>query len=366
MNFPPANLSPFHSDVLQQTQLGQLCGRNQLFRDRYEILRMLGRGGFGVTFLARDAYLPSQPLCVIKQLCPRATDALTLQSARKRFECEAKTLSLLGSHSQIPMLLDYFVMEGEFYLVQEYVRGATLARLVRRYGAFSESAVKGFLREMLQLLQYIHQNHVIHRDIKPQNIIRCQDDGRLVLIDFGAVKEPMAQFSETTGRTATTNFVGTIGFAPPEQFSLRAVYGSDIYALGVTCLYLLTGKAPLDFDSDRTTGEIYWQDSVQVSDAFTEILNKMIKISVRERFQSAGAILRSLNREFPQDNLAHCLTVQPPANSQGKNQQNPGSPNSPLNRTAIAIRDWKNRLHEHQRRSGSPRMKNTLSPSGSS
>jgi serine/threonine protein kinase len=219
---------------------------------------------------------------------------------------------------------------------------------------------------MLQLLQYIHQNHVIHRDIKPQNIIRCQDDGRLVLIDFGAVKEPMAQLNETTGRTATTNFVGTIGFAPPEQFSLRAVYSSDIYALGVTCLYLLTGKAPLDFDSDRTTGEIYWQDSVQVSDAFTEILNKMIKISVRERFQSAGAILRSLNREFPQDNLAHCLTVQPPANSQGKNQQNPGSPNSPLNRTAIAIRDWKNRLHEHQRRSGSPRMKNTLSPSGSS
>jgi len=367
MNFPPANLSPFHSDVLQQTQLGQLCGREQLFRDRYEILRMLGRGGFGVTFLARDAYLPSQPLCVIKQLCPRVTDALTLQTARKRFECEAKTLSLLGSHSQIPMLLDYFVMEGEFYLVQEYVRGSTLARLVRRYGAFTESAVKGFLREMLQLLQYIHQNQVIHRDIKPQNIIRCQDDGRLVLIDFGAVKEPMAQLNDTVGRTLTTNFVGTIGFAPPEQFSLRAVYASDIYALGVTCLYLLTGKAPLDLNSDRTTGEIYWRDAVKVSDAFAQILDKMIKISVPDRYQSAGSILRALNREFPQDNLAYCLTVQPPANNQAKHKQGSDAQKSPspVSKTAIAIRDWKNRLKDQQR-SGSPRMKGTLSPSGSS
>jgi serine/threonine-protein kinase len=93
MNFPPTNLSTFHSDVLQQTELGQLCGTEQLFRDRYEILRMLGRGGFGVTFLARDANLPGEPLCVIKQLCPKFSDPIGLQTARKRFEQEARTLS---------------------------------------------------------------------------------------------------------------------------------------------------------------------------------------------------------------------------------------------------------------------------------
>lgn len=350
MNFPPTNLSPFHSDVLQQTQLGQLCGKEQLFRNRYEILRMLGRGGFGVTFLARNVYLPSQPLCVIKQLCPKFTDPLALQSARKRFEREAKTLALLGSHSQIPLLLDYFVIDDEFYLVQEYVRGATLARLVRRSGPLPEAAVKQFLREILPVLQYIHKNQVIHRDIKPQNIIRCDDHKRLVLIDFGAVKEQIVQSGDTSMKAPTTQFIGTVGFAPPEQFSLRPVYASDIYALGVTCLYLLTGKAPLDFESDRTTGEIRWQRAVQVSDFFAKILEKMLKISVQERYQSAEAIVRSLNKESPHNNLAHCLTVQPPVQSDPVQNQSTSSSEdyiSPAARAAKGIRDWKAKV-EHK------------------
>jgi serine/threonine-protein kinase len=230
MNFPPANLSSFHSDVLQQTELGQLCGQEQLFRDRYEVLRMLGRGGFGVTFLAKDVSLPGEPLCVIKQLCPKFSEPAALEIARKRFEREAKTLGKLGSHSQIPMLLNYFVANGEFYLVQEYVHGATLARLVRRHGCIPEAAAKRFLLEMLPLLQYIHDQQVIHRDIKPQNIIRCKEDGRLVLIDFGAVKEEIVQASDTSMKMPTTQFIGTVGFAPPEQITLRPVFGSDIYA----------------------------------------------------------------------------------------------------------------------------------------
>jgi serine/threonine-protein kinase len=344
MNFSPTNLSPFHSDVLQQTQLGQLCGKRQLFRERYEILRMLGRGGFGVTFLARNVYLPGQPLCVIKQLCPKFSDPLALQSARKRFEREAKTLALLGSHSQIPSLLDYFVMNDEFYLVQEYVRGATMARFVRRSGRVTEAGVKQFLREILPVLQYIHKNQVIHRDIKPQNIIRCEDDGRLVLIDFGAVKEQIVQSGDTSMKAATTQFIGTVGFAPPEQFSLRPVYASDIYALGITCLYLLTGKAPLDFESERTTGEICWQDVVQVSDSFAKILEKMLKIPLRERYQSAEAVLRSLNKELPQNNLAHCLTVQPPGQNEPAQISSSSHSEdyiSPAARSAKAIRDWK-------------------------
>lgn len=347
MNFPQANLSPFHTDILQQTQLGQLCGRGQLFRDRYEILRMLGRGGFGVTFLARNVYLPSQPLCVIKQLCPKFSDPPALQNARKRFEREAKTLSLLGSHSQIPMLLDYFVLDDEFYLVQEYVRGATLARLVRRSGKVTETGVKQFLREILPVLQYIHKNKVIHRDIKPQNIIRCEDDGRLVLIDFGAVKEQIVQIGDTSVKGATTQFIGTVGFAPPEQFSLRPVYASDIYALGVTCLYLLTGKAPLDFESERTTGEIRWHNAVEVSDSFAKILDKMLKISLQERYQSVEPIVRALNRESSRDNLSHCMTVQPPTQNQPTQNHPIGSTDdyrSPAARAARAIRDWKTKL----------------------
>ncbi|NEO26411.1 MAG: serine/threonine protein kinase, partial [Kamptonema sp. SIO4C4] len=247
MPFPPPNLSKFHNDVLHNTLLGKLFGTKKLFRDRYLILRLLGRGGFGVTFLARDLTLPGKPFCVIKQLCPRVSEQKALDTARLRFKREAKILSALGNHSRIPMLLDYFVMEGDFYLIQEYVRGATLARLVRRQGCQSEVIVKRVLRETLELLDYVHSQGVIHRDVKPQNIILAQDR-RLVLIDFGAVKEQLIQIEESSScKGVTTHFVGTVGFAPPEQFSLRPVYASDLYALGVTCLYLLTGKAPLDF-----------------------------------------------------------------------------------------------------------------------
>lgn len=343
MNFPPANLSPFHSDVLQQTKLGQLCGREQLFRDRYEVIRMLGRGGFGVTFLARDMYLPGNPLCVIKQLCPKTSDAIVLETARKRFECEAKTLAKLGSHAHIPMLLDYFTIDGEFYLVQEYVQGATLARLVRRFGVMSEIEVKVFLHEMLHILHYIHKHNVIHRDIKPQNIIRCEDDGRLVLIDFGAVKETIAQ-SDDTG---VSNFIGTVGFAPPEQFSLRSVYASDIYALGITCIYLLTGKGPLDLESDRATGEIRWRGEVQVSDSLGDILDKMVKVALEERYLSARAVLRSLYKESPPEDLLYCLATQPFLDM-GLTENDIESSSEqyipPIVRTAIAIREWKARL----------------------
>lgn len=363
MNFQPVNLSSFHSDVLQQTELGQLCGQQKLFRDRYEVLRMLGRGGFGVTFLARDVSLPGEPFCVIKQLCPKVSEPSALENARKRFEREAKTLAKLGSHSQIPMLLDYFVADGEFYLVQEYIRGVTVARWVRRYGCITETAAKRFLREMLPVLQYIHNQQVIHRDIKPQNIIRCQDDNRLVLIDFGAVKELIAQAGETTMRGATTHFIGTVGFAPPEQFSLRPVFGSDIYSLGVTCLYLLTGKAPLDFDSDRHTGELLWQNSVQLSESFAKILGKMLKISLQDRYRSANAILRALDNELPQDNLAQCLIIRnQPLSDDAANQNDSNSTahHTPAAKAAIAIRDWKYRMQERQRQRQKEKIESLL------
>ncbi|MFB8791549.1 MAG: serine/threonine-protein kinase [Potamolinea sp.] len=369
MNFPPGNVSSFHSDVLQDTELGQLCGQQQRFRNRYEVLRMLGRGGFGVTFLAKDMYLPGQPLCVIKQLCPKFSDPTVLENARKRFEREAKTLAKLGSHSQIPMLVDYFVDQGEFYLIQEYVRGATLARLVRRNGCLSEAGAKRFLSEILPVLQYIHSQQVIHRDIKPQNIIRCQDDGRLVLIDFGAVKEQIAQAGDTSMKMPTTNFIGTVGFAPPEQFSLRPVFGSDLYALGVTCLYLLTGKAPLDFDCDRVNGELLWQDRIKLSPSFAKILGKMLKISLQERYKSASTILQALNDGAPQDNLSQCLitrqqTISDKTSSQ--NQSSSDNPRSPAAKAAIAIRDWKIRVEEKKQQRQRQNNEKLVSESGNS
>ncbi len=362
MAFPPSNLSQFHNDVFRETLLGQLCGKKQLFRDRYLVLRMLGRGGFGVTFLAQDFQLPGRPFCVIKQLCPRVNEPKALDTARRRFKREAKTLAALGSHSQIPLLLDYFVLDEDFYLVQEYVRGMTLARLVRRQGCQPERVVKRSLRELVVLLDYIHARGVIHRDVKPQNVILCQD-GRLVLIDFGAVKEQLMRIAENTTRATTTHFVGTVGFAPPEQFSLRPVYASDLYALGVTCLYLLTGKAPLDFQSDRRTGELHWQDRIEVSKPFAQVLAKLLKPALHDRYSTAAEILSDLDRIAPQDDLAQCLTTSPapPASREPEPTVDPGAATAADSRaepryrpqvvqTARAIRDWKARRAQLKQR----------------
>jgi len=367
MNRSIADLSRFRADAVDRSHLSDLCGSGYCFRDRYEMLKTLGRGGFGITFLAKDITLPGHPLCVIKQLCPKVHDFAALQQARKRFEQEAKILGKLGSHAQIPQLLDYFEAEGEFYLVQEYVRGSTLSREMKRSGPCSEASVKRFLREFLPLLHYVHSNNVIHRDIKPPNLIRCRDDGRLVLIDFGAVKEKISQIGESSFKATTTQFVGTVGFSPPEQLASRPIYASDIYALGITCLYLLSGKPPLEFDYEFVTGEVRWSDHITVSDHFGGILTKMLKISPQERYPSAKAVLRALDLEPYLDNLVYCMNVKPkpfPGCDGDQDALDSEAYIPPLVRTATAIRDWQAKMKARRLREISLQPTITFSDSG--
>ncbi len=345
MNPSVARLDSLRLSPQHRTQLGQMCGSGELFHDRYSIHRVLGRGGFGVTFLAQDAKLPGSPLCVIKQLCPKVNNPLTLRRAEQRFEREATILGQLGSHAQVPRLLDYFEEDKEFYLVQEYVKGWTLAKEVKREGMLSEIEVKRFLLEILPVLTYIHQHGVIHRDIKPPNILRSQEDGRLVLIDFGAVKEQFVDANMVTDRTSVTHFVGTLGFAPAEQLALRPTYASDIFALGVTCLYMLTGKPPMEFSYDFATGEVCWQNVVTVSDHFGRVLDRMLKVSLRDRFQSAMEIQRALELEPHLDDLQLCMNLRPALEDiSDEALLGSGDYLPPTVRTAIAIRRWNSKV----------------------
>ncbi len=291
----------------------QSCGSRLLLRDRYRVLSSLGQGGFGATFIALDESLPGEPTCVIKQLRPSGTAPHVLQMARELFEREAATLGRIGNHPQVPRLLDFFEDREQFYLVQEYISGATLQQEVKTQGVFSEAGVKQFLSEVLPLLQYIHEQKVIHRDIKPANLIRRAQDSRLVLIDFGAVKNQVSQTAALqSGQTALTAYaIGTPGFAPPEQMAMRPVYSSDIYALGVTCIYLLTGKSPKDLDYNPTTGEMMWEHLVQISPHLSNVLRKMLDVSVRTRYQSSPDVLRALEMEPYLDSLAQSLVSQP-------------------------------------------------------
>lgn len=332
---------------LANTELCQACGAKLLLRDRYRVVQALGQGGFGATFLAKDESLPGSPYCVIKQLRPVATSPHVMQMARDLFQREAKTLGKIGNHPQVPRLLDYFEANQEFFLVQEYISGSTLQQEVKRSGPFSEAGIKQFLSEVLPMLQYIHSQQVIHRDIKPANLIRRSQDKKLVLIDFGAVKDQVsptrAGASEQTALTAYA--IGTPGYAPPEQMAMRPVYASDIYALGVTCLYLMTGKSPKDLDYDPATGEILWRQQVHISDHFAEVLSKMLEVSVRHRYQDAGEVLRALDLEPYLDSLAQGMVSQAnrPLRSPGSDlDRSEGtsvvSGSSPSARLAAAIR----------------------------
>ncbi len=277
--------------------LCQACGARLLVRNRYRVTKSLGQGGFGATFVAIDVSLPGEPICVIKQLRPSNNHEKFLRMARELFEREARTLGKIGNHPQIPRLLDFFEERRNFYLVQEYVSGHTIHQEVKQMGLFKEEKIRDFLIEILPVITYIHSQQVIHRDIKPANILRREQDGKLVLIDFGAVKNYVAQMEPQEGveQGSNTQFaVGTSGYAPPEQLAMRPIFASDIYALGVTCIYLMTGKSPKDIEYNPSTGEMMWQKHVHLSKHLTQVLSKMLEVSVRYRYQSVEEIQRAL------------------------------------------------------------------------
>ncbi len=306
----PACPHPENSNEASQCSA---CGLGLVLRKRYRIVKPLGKGGFGATFLAHDLSLPGSPKCVVKQLRPSTRAPKVLDMAQKLFKREAKTLGKIGDHPQIPRLLDYFSGKQQFYLVQEYVEGCNLREDIRASGPYNEEKIRTFLREILPILDYIHTQEVIHRDIKPANILRRTQDNRLVLIDFGAVKDEVQQMTMFgTGETAFTNFaIGTAGFAPPEQMALRPVYSSDIYAVAMTCVYLMTGKSPNALEHDPVTGEVQWRSLVSVSDSLAAILRKMLEMSVYQRYHSAEEVLSALDQELDIPDFSDGLTVQP-------------------------------------------------------
>ena len=287
-----------HPKNPNNVQVCQACGGNLRLNGRYQILGTLGKGGFGATFAAADVGLQGTPICVVKQLKPATDDPNVFKMAKQLFEREAQALAKLGVHPQIPTLFSYFEENQEFYLVQEYVKGNNLHQEVKKNGPFSEEGVKQFLSELLPILTYIHSEKVIHRDIKPANLIRSQADQKLVLIDFGAVKNDANSVlaASSSPQTALTNFaIGTAVFAPPEQMAMRPVYASDIYALGMTAIYLLTGMSLKDIECNNQTGEMDWQKYVSVSDSFATVLKKMTELAIRYRYKSAEEVLDALN-----------------------------------------------------------------------
>ena len=272
-----------------------------LLNNRYRIIKTLGAGGFGETFLAEDTQMPSSRRCVIKQLKPVANNPQLYNLVRDRFQREAAVLEDLGDGChQIPRLYAYFSESGQFYLVQEWVEGETLRRKIDTSGVMSESSVRALLNSILPVLDFVHSKRIVHRDIKPDNIILRQRDGLPVLIDFGAVKETMGTDINSAGNTVSSIVIGTPGFMPSEQAAGRPMYSSDLYALALTAIYLLTGKWPQEL-ADPLAGEIAWhRHAFNVSPSLAAVLDKAVQFSPRERYATAREMLSALQSSaFP-------------------------------------------------------------------
>ncbi|MEH1952047.1 MAG: serine/threonine-protein kinase [Nostoc sp.] len=266
----------------------------QLLDGRYQVLQTLGGGGFGQTYIAQDTHRPGFPKCVVKHLKPVTRSPEFLKTARRLFTSEAETLEQLGYHDQIPRLLAYFEDNQEFFLVQEFIEGHTLKAELFPNQRWTEDRVIQLLQQVLGILQFIHSHNVIHRDIKPDNIIRRQQDGKLVLIDFGAVKQVQTQLLTIAGHTGATIIIGTPGYMSTEQGQGKPRPNSDIYSLGIIGIQSLTGLHPINFEEDPNTGEISWQHQANVSSELASVLSKMVLHHFKQRYQSAAEVLHVL------------------------------------------------------------------------
>ncbi|MGB6300598.1 MAG: serine/threonine-protein kinase [Rivularia sp. (in: cyanobacteria)] len=281
-----------------------------ILRNRYKIIRQLGSGSFGTTYLAEVLDLPENAVCVVKNL-RRAETQEELEDFIKFFGREGKALYHLGNHcNQIPRLFAHFEEQGEYYLVQEYIDGHDLSQEIFSGNKLSEAETIKLLKEILEVLKILHDKDIIHRDIKAQNLMRRNSDGKIVLIDFGAVKEISQSKVNPAEATSRTAMIGTHGYMPNEQFNGFPKLSSDVYAVGMLGIYALTGVRPQELPKDPNNFEVIWQDRVVVSPNFASVLDKMVRSNFRERYKNAGEALQALEI-ISSESTARTLKVSP-------------------------------------------------------
>jgi serine/threonine protein kinase len=271
----------------------------KVLQGRYQIVQALGAGVFGQTYIAVDIDHPENPKCVVKQLKATGSQPSYLDTLRLRFLTETETLKHLGHHNQIPELLGCFEEKERFYLVQEFIEGHALTAelpMGQQWGSlWNEREVIQFLNDVLEILEFVHSQGVIHCDVKPENLIRRACDGKLVLIDFGSIQP--VDFGVDAALPIYHLPVTSLGYIPPEQFISQAQPNSDIYSLGMIAIQGLTGLAPLQLKIDPYTNDIYWRlNNTRVNDYLAAVLSQMIRYNHETRFQSVVEVLQVLKQ----------------------------------------------------------------------
>jgi WD40 repeat protein/serine/threonine protein kinase len=270
---------------------------SQLLDGRYQIIEVIETGEFGLNYLAKDIRRPGEPQCFVKHLRPGTSEPELINTTRRLFLKEAEVLEKLGQHDQIPQLFAFFEENEEFFLVESFVAGHSLSTEIVPGNPLTEEKVILLLKELLEILVFVHGQGVIHRDIKPGNLIRRYSDNKLVLIDFGSVKEiHIAQ-----RQAPVTVRIGTMEYMPIEQFQYNPQLNSDIYALGMIGIQAVTGLPAYDLPKLRDLknsqkGEIIWRHLAACSQGLADVLDNMVCYDFRERYQSAAEALADLRK----------------------------------------------------------------------
>ncbi len=283
-------------------------GFPQITRRGYKIIKQLGQGGFGTTYLVVEEVGSMSYQYALKHFTFPSHDPDSYATAQRLFQREAAILKTLNGHPQIPNFIDYWDENQEFYLLQEFISGDTLYNELN-HDKKSEEYVVEFLTSILEILRFVHQSKIIHRDINPSNIIRRSSDNQLVLIDFGAgaIKKIVTTTTCTQVQSPPTK-IYTRGYAPIEQIQGKPQYNSDIYALGVTAIEMLTGIEPQNLMEDHN-GEIIWRKEAVVSDRLADILNQMVRADYRDRYSSVEEVLVELQTKPLYQSQTQLLTA---------------------------------------------------------
>ena len=267
----------------------QHCGQRLRLGDRYQAFSALGSGQSSRTFMAVDTQKLFDPRCIVKGFAYDGDEVERVERSMESFRQEVAQLEQLSQHPQLPDLYAYFERDRQQFLVQEWIAGRTLLQQLQEEGCFDESQVQQVLLEVLPILHFLHTHQIVHRDIKPANLIRRTEDAKLMLVDYGAAK-----VITPSGLLKTGTVIGSAEYAAPEQLVGKALFASDLYSLGVTCIHLLTGVSPFDL-FHAPSGTWLWRSvAAPVSDRLTQILDKLLQSSLRDRYSSAAAVLADL------------------------------------------------------------------------
>ena len=327
-----------------------------VLKGRYAIRATIGQGGMGRTYLAQDLERFNET-CVLKEFIPPQDSQEVTEKAKELFRREASVLYQIR-HPQVPEFRATFESEDRLLLVQDYVEGKNYRNLLLdrlKVGeTFSENEIFALMQQLLPVLSYLHGHNIIHRDISPENLMLRSQDNLPVLIDFGVVQETTAKLNSQMGIPAST-VAGKAGYAPPEQLQSGNAYAySDLYALAVTSIVLLTGREPSElFDSINLAWN--WQQFANVNPAFARVINQMLSYKPTNRYRSAdevsqamqvaqasfsGAKTYAVGRQVPSNIAANIPQRTVVAGASNRNPANYGTQNSPNRSASNAGVNW--------------------------